>query len=318
VRGGAHGTRSHRAYARKILECLAIVDDRHAFRYPAFHHGLLEEQLGSLVGHLERMEIQRQPTYAPDTASHTNRDAPRQSAIVANVPPSPTESNEASQRHEHVTPGWKIAIEFAAIAVAFGLLVANIFQTRATQKAADSAKSAADTARASLVSVQRAFVTFSTAINYFGNVDPRTHKIVTWGFSVPITRGMRMRARVYPSDIVLPDNFDFPDVAEQKTANIVLGPRQTTWTDQFGNVSPATINGVKLYRTKHLYLYGWATYRDVFDNTPLHVTKFCYDLKNFGPDPFTGSGPANTFYAACPRHNCTDEECDQEPTKSPP
>lgn len=173
--------------------------------------------------------------------------------------------------------------------------------------------------REGLESVQRAFVTFLFNINPQGVVDSKTNKVVQWNFSIPLindgstpTRNMVMHLEAYASRDELPDNFTFPDTSTVTKQLIVLGPKHTTYTGYFGRIKAEAIDAVRRGQG-HLYFYGWTTYNDVFRNTPQHVTKFCYELNQFGMNAFTGAGPGNTFYTAWKHHNCADSECEKEP-----
>ena len=70
------------------------------------------------------------------------------------------------------------------------------------------------------------------------------------------------------------------------------------------------IDGIR--KGKHLYMYVWATYHDVFRDTPLHVTEFCFEPTMFDADPYTGKGSGHTYFEQCSKHNCTDEDCRNE------
>jgi len=63
---------------------------------------------------------------------------------------------------------------------------------------------------------------------------------------------------------------------------------------------------------KTIYVWGWATYRDIFPNTALHVTRFCTVLTGaiFDPNDFTK--PIAILNEFCPTYNCADEECKKQ------
>jgi len=63
---------------------------------------------------------------------------PREPMVVPHIPPSPTDYSDTNGRKDG-TPPWKKRLEIAAAFIAFGLLIVNIFQMRATQKSADTA-----------------------------------------------------------------------------------------------------------------------------------------------------------------------------------
>jgi hypothetical protein len=66
-------------------------------------------------------------------------------AIAPQVPPSPAQEHQPERRKDN-TPAWKKTAEIAAILIAGGLLVVNIFALSAAKKAANAAQSAAKTA----------------------------------------------------------------------------------------------------------------------------------------------------------------------------
>lgn len=65
--------------------------------------------------------------------------------------------------------------------------------------------------------------------------------------------------------------------------------------------------------TKHLYVWGVAWYRDVFPESPEHVTKFCVVATNLTGDPLASwhekENPFDIKFMNYERHNCADEEC---------
>jgi hypothetical protein len=116
----------------------------------------------------------------------------------------------------------------------------------------------------------------------------------------------------YSCDTPLPDNFEYRDYGSPLPT--LLGPKEKTLAAPF-YISPEVIQGVR-DRKKHLYFYGWTTYHDIFKDTPLHITEFCFELEFLEADPYTGKGNNYSFYRSCPRHNCIDEECKKEKTPS--
>jgi hypothetical protein len=60
--------------------------------------------------------------------------------------------------------------------------------------------------------------------------------------------------------------------------------------------------------TGRLYLWGWATYYDVFPGTKMHQTRFCSEITDFLQE-----GANNRLLTSnCDRGNCTDDECKTE------
>jgi hypothetical protein len=72
----------------------------------------------------------------------------------------------------------------------------------------------------------------------------------------------------------------------------------------------------------HIYFWGWRLYRDIFPDTPTHLTEFCYEVSGVSKIPPSGLRQPNiekalkenipeTFaFIQCPRHNCSDKDCE--------
>ena len=66
---------------------------------------------------------------------------------------------------------------------------------------------------------------------------------------------------------------------------------------------------------KHLYVWGIARYQDVFPDTVVRVTKFCVVATNLTGDPtkpWDEKFPFHIAFVIFNRHNCADEDCDEE------
>jgi hypothetical protein len=66
---------------------------------------------------------------------------------------------------------------------------------------------------------------------------------------------------------------------------------------------------------RHLFVWSWVYYKDVFLGTKPHVTELCNQLtginlltENYNPLP-NQAGRFNFAYAGCSNHNCEDEQC---------
>jgi hypothetical protein len=68
-------------------------------------------------------------------------------------------------------------------------------------------------------------------------------------------------------------------------------------------------------RTKHLYVWGIARYRDVFPGTPERITKFCVSIDAIMGNPLEEwnekTNNVDLRFVNYPRHNCTDEDCEE-------
>jgi hypothetical protein len=175
--------------------------------------------------------------------------------------------------------------------------------------------------REALESVQRAFVVFAAspevmvmpnfwdidiAIDNAGNTPTRTLKDrVSWIFSL--------------TD--LPENYSFPDRTGKygepwaATGANVIGPKDHVmsqsilvdeasikrFADQSPLPSPLLTPRAPSRTARGIVFYGWATYRDIFNDTPDHLTEFCRML--------SAVVQGKTRWSYCPFHNCTDGDC---------
>jgi hypothetical protein len=191
---------------------------------------------------------------------------------------------------------------------------------RANKQAADAATTAAQAAKDankitknSLLYVQRAFI-FVTTFDVTRLTDPSTNKLngsmrfaFSWenGGTTP-TRDMITHISERWFAKPLPENFGFPDYPENSTPfKMFVGPKATNRSSPIF-VPAHDISAIRNH-SGHLYFWGWARYRDVFTDTPEHVTRFCTEITDV-----IGAldGPSvNLQTANCNRGNCYDDEC---------
>jgi hypothetical protein len=174
-------------------------------------------------------------------------------------------------------------------------------------------KRQADLMESSLVSVQRAFV-FAKNIEIGPRVvDAGTNQTTEWHFGIQWensgmtpTKGLEIHVNFWSQPTPLPTGYPFPNL-ETTIIPFVLGPKGTTGT------GPLRIPVQCLLRiqhgTQHAYLYGSATYRDIFKNTPKHVTKFCWTITGVSGNPASPTDNVMFQWAAHNEHNCADDEC---------
>lgn len=135
------------------------------------------------------------------------------------------------------------------------------------------------------------------------------------------TKVLRTHSYCELRNAVLPLGFNFKYQTTQ-IARGLLGPKDKQTggaAPQFplAAITPQDIKDVQA-GTKFLYLWGWARYRDVFPNTPEHITRFCWLLGANG-DPFAfvpfgvapQPGSLNFTNFQHPEGNCADDECDE-------
>jgi hypothetical protein len=204
--------------------------------------------------------------------------------------------------------------------VAVGILGVNAWQSWETRKSAGAAKSAAEKAnegnrinRETLVSVQRAFISYNgidPMIPPLGTMNSADKTPKTIGFKIALENHGSTRAknvRMYGSYTDLPteasiEKFRFPPPLTNELVPVVFGPKENHST------TPLTVNFESLRSTEHRFVFwGWVTYNDIFENTPKHLTEFCRILNAFS---FSKSKvEVRADFRTCPRYNCTDDEC---------
>jgi hypothetical protein len=187
------------------------------------------------------------------------------------------------------------------------------------------AREGANIARDSLVSVQRAFVTFHGFTNI---ITPRTKPKskefwlveAVWenlGSTPARVLAHRFSIRKLPDE---PAGETFRGQAGNFTmVGSVIGPKATlsagpvTTPEPYVLPSlPEKLTGTYVIRSdQQTFFWGWIAYRDVFPNTKPHVSEFCSYLGAviLGHDPNTGAS-MQFKNSGCKRHNCTDDDCD--------
>ena len=143
------------------------------------------------------------------------------------------------------------------------------------------------------ISDKRAFV-FTSGLQHYWEIDGTG--AYNWRFR-PIwknsgntqTKRLRLYTECELRDSPLPLGFDFTTTRYQWGTG--FSAPQTTYVGgiappyTLSAITPQDIIDVQQGR-KYLYLWGWASYFDVFPNTPEHITRFCWSIAPVG-DPFT-------------------------------
>lgn len=124
------------------------------------------------------------------------------------------------------------------------------------------------------------------------------------------TKNAVSHVSLQPMPNPMPNDFKFPDLGDQGSVPVVLGPKAVVGSAAI-KVDVSFIQAVQESKA-HLYIWGWMSYRDIFENTKLHVTKFCRELTEIHGSPISGGGTTKFAFRHCPYHNCTDEECSKK------
>lgn len=110
----------------------------------------------------------------------------------------------------------------------------------------------------------------------------------------------------------VPDkNVDFDSLSQNERQKLVLGPKANY------QVKPTYLTVEDWEKVsdgkEHLFLWGWVTYSDIFDGTPMRLSEFCTDVTKatWSSNKHTTPGVMiNTVNPPCPTHNCYDRNCD--------
>lgn len=283
-----------------------------------------------------------------DAPTHEQPIAPSRSTTAPQVPPPPQNAESTACKPEQ-TPGWKIALEAVGAAVGITLGIIYLLQLgvmRGQLKQMEGSSSQTDkmiclygnqlieirqqgrdthalarTTRDALVQVQRALMSIEgprvlrdmkdgTINNFYigfawknggttSTVNLITHH--NWAFT----------------STMMPKGFDLTDkwrAGEPHIATPSFAGPQGEIGMEADEISPAIIGAVQSHNIS-LVFWGWARYRDVFQGTPTHVSRYCVQLIGFHGNALS-TNPSEVVvpvYQNCPTHNCHDEECDGEP-----
>ncbi len=193
------------------------------------------------------------------------------------------------------------------------------------QKSANAAQAANVISREALESVQRAFVSFppSPQMNPVNFTSGRVYRVSIEIDNVGNTQAHAVKDRVswIATEKPLPDNYSFPDRTGKwglpfaaTGANVIPAKgyvmSQEVSIDeqtlvQLSKTFPILPNPVTHPHMSGVIFYGWVTYRDIFPDTPEHLTEFCRGLSFF----LAQGGKGSVSWDFCPVHNCTDEDC---------
>lgn len=202
-----------------------------------------------------------------------------------------------------------------SIGVAIGTIVALIYAGQLCQMIESNRFN-----REALQSVQRAFVIPGIVVPMVIGTERGAQSIrfqVHWDNSgTTPTRAMRGHVSMKWNQEPLPDDYSFPDLWSEGQPHIfntvVLGPKAGTYVDAGAMPIQAFDHVVK--GESHLNFWGWATYRDIFDGTPMHITKFCVEFIPHDVDIGTDTTKWKYSTQPCQHNNCYDDEC-KAPTK---
>jgi hypothetical protein len=184
----------------------------------------------------------------------------------------------------------------------------------------------AELTREALVADQKAFI-YANGIHPLWEVDKSTGQY-NWRFRVGIknsgatpTKNLRVYCDCEIRNSLLPTGHRFQDQPLKELSGFIAPKGDITTQvaplDPLPAISPQDIIDVENNR-KHIYIWGYMKYSDVFPGTKPHITRFRWQITLLG-DPLTydptatGSPPVPgtmTFgYVHAAEGNCADEEC---------
>lgn len=185
---------------------------------------------------------------------------------------------------------------------------------------ANAARSAAGTARESLESVQRAFITYLSTksdrtgrpegtyfydfVPVFQNSGVTPAKVVGSYFSA---KWAGQQDELMDESLFEGENPSFASLTIGPKAEQQMGPHREEESSIFGVDFGSDLSRFHEGKMdKLLIIWAWIAYRDIFPGTKLHLTEFCD--ATYGARRSLVTGVA--FYSrSCVHHNCTDEDC---------
>ncbi|MDO9530757.1 MAG: hypothetical protein Q7O12_01310 [Deltaproteobacteria bacterium] len=179
------------------------------------------------------------------------------------------------------------------------------------QEAADAANRSAQLAEDAMISGQRAFVFIKDVIPIKTTSSLDNGRSFNWKITIEWqnmgntpTKHMLCHTNFNYLPEGFPDDFDYPDVMQEKPRRVVIGPK--------GIVRHTVIIPFPVVFHPHLcvYMWSWADYNDVFKDTLRHRTEYCWEVK------MLKSGvPQFNIYG---KHNGHDDECYHKPSPYTP
>lgn len=139
--------------------------------------------------------------------------------------------------------------------------------------------------RETLHAVYRAYVRFPFEVEGT-RLESQEHNeqiAKTWRFWIPVvndgqtpTKGLHFEVNwaIWEGD--LPKDFTYPNHGTVDGSSRELAPKGRHLSGTI-DITHAQIRSIEA-KEKRLFFYGWATYNDVFEKTPLHHTFFCHEV----------------------------------------
>jgi hypothetical protein len=216
--------------------------------------------------------------------------------------------------------GWLVGVGFLQFAGLIGGILVYRKQAKTMEQQLAAIHRQADIAENTLVYAERAYL-FVREIKGTSHMNPRTHK-VWWAYEVvwentgkTPTRNLRIYTGQYLEEADLPPGFDFDCLRRIEGPTSMAGPGRVIQGLTLG------IDGDDIKSSQdgknYLYIWGIATYNDIFPKTPEHITRFCWRLTFIGDPTRPHDSEFNRtefHWTHHYEHNCADEDCDKQIT----
>jgi len=243
-----------------------------------------------------------------NSARNPAKDAPGKPQAATGVTPPPKKGDNSGNDTQERKFWRKKPVETVTLIIVLAYTVISFFQWLAL-------KDSNQINRETLVSVQRAFVTFKGFRT--GLSDERCNSEVKTFFRV---QAIWENSGTTPA-IATVSSFNFKELPDEPDETEFKGAHQLS-DFSIGTIGPkAELMSLPLSIPQSLILcdqpgssrrfcsWGWIVYRDVFPKTKLHVTEFCQKLNETRIPMAPATGIA-TEWATCRHHNCADENCE--------
>jgi hypothetical protein len=213
-------------------------------------------------------------------------------------------------------------VAIATVVIAIFTIILGIF----TISLAHSTDKAASVAEQALKKLERAFI-YNSKIEWKGFLREGAPwgDDVGWIFTVEWHNNGATQARRFLNhfnwevflndfDSDLPPDFSFRDMGRAAAGATYIAPKHRTLSEHLP-ITADILAAVSVNQLR-LFVWGWATYEDIF-GAP-HETQFCFELDRIDGDPYDipraqDAKPEIFFnFRVCGRHNCADEDCNQE------
>lgn len=183
-------------------------------------------------------------------------------------------------------------------------------QTRASVR---EARRATNISEQSLTTLQRAFV-FPNDFIPMGMIPFANGLAIRTRFKwhnngATLAKNVRWHVSWEHWETDIPADFLFPDRGDPPNEHpIYVAPH----SDLLSGPIDIPIMIIEATRVGQIrtFIWGWMTYDDIFDDTPSHITRFCWEIKVAGADPYQGVGHMELATSPHPRYNCIDDDCD--------